>query len=1290
MNRFSRVRHHVTTEDVKKKHHEKIAVENFKRVETEIVKDLSKRFRRDWRKELVEGMTTANALSTVLPAEGDTAIDQVSPTDSASFADTTNMFGSGLDNPALDGTTIRANGSGSGSGGGFNVGGEYLAFQGNGSGGSRMALLKPMDATTVDTLTITAIRGNSVNGGEEADIVGQEELFLIYKTPDMSRSSYISQDRNNNNVGSFPADAAIIAIGQGDGTLQNYSITIPEYARQKDVVFGLFQLSHSGAGFDHYGVTDIKFQRKTPINVVVPLDSPEAISFVRVGTDEGDPKKRKKKVNDQLAASDEYTTKQLGTEFPGQGSRLGDEASSAGAPDPFSSASIQEPDASPIGKSEVTKSFANFSATAAAAEPEAEPETEPITPSSQTTMNPTGDDGEPIPVKPVGAKNSGVVQGADAANVDAQNAQEPEPEPIEPEPEIPELDPEELKASEEEKQDKTPEEVEEIENEKFNAKADETADYIDKLVNFDLNAGLSSFNAFAQVAGTIVNTAINVISFGANLLGFKTSEEGGYLGGLGKLKNSIKIAQGVLSGKIVNANPLPQEIKTFTDSIKLDEFTANIPIHISDVRHEYADDNIYVKDGKVYSNRDGDREGVYATPLAGRGYKALGVHGNGYAQMIIPKDGSEPYLHYYDHNYENLLSIEDVSVSGGLLQTLKTDPQYRQDGIGPLMKSISNIIHQLKGDNMKFVPQKLRESLVSYFGAFDQVMEGLKSTSSLEGFPPGIHGSALTDFKVPLSKLPQETQDMIAAHPLSWTPERIENMSNEQLYGQLYPLIETDEQFEYYMDFTSDITKMSVEPVNTVPYAVAMQEMDEVYEQYENDLLEKYGEDGWEEFISGLNRETSEFFAAERAAREDLKTLESEEQKERDENDRIRGFEAIGALYDRLVKPLYDSVKRTLDSGGTVSKATMDKLSRQYDKYKKQADKMEKEFFKIQSEIMGKYRDQREPIENIAYEQLTTLREPVKDSPYGQARWKIVNRDGDESSGADYTALDGTVYKGQNTYYDEYYNGQEQFYTQMDALYDPVADLQRYVDGAFVKEGIAERFESDFGFSSENWSPAKSGDGKPRGDSGKPKSDPDPRFAYAGTGADASFTIDPVVPLGAQDGDKLAGIGGVVGGITAVAAFLGMAADAARTWWKNASPEQRQKIKNLINNRQNAHYVPTGDTLLEKYARPQPKRGHLFEKIKSKGFFNPKDIKPTFPENDPPEIDKKTGMHPNYGKQAKRYRKLDPMSANAMPVQGDPEIDAVVDKQRTKKRPSERRQDYIKTVSKIKKMAKGV
>ena len=367
-NKYSRIFHHISTNDLKRNREimiEKIEEENKIKKEERTIFEI---FKRDWRRELrgnrtilniPEGMTSSNFLTTVLPAAGETAVDQVDPTASASFAPTTNMFGSGADNPSTVDTVIRNSGSGNGSTGGFDVGGDYLAFQG-GSGSSRMALLQPMDATTVDTLTITAIRGTGSNGGEHPDVVGTEELFVIYKTPDMSRSSYLSQDRNQNNVGAFPDDAAIIAINQGDGTLQDYTIAIPEYARQKDVIFGLFQLGNSGSQYDHYGVTDIKFQRKAPVNVVVSLDSPEAISFVRVGTNEGDPKKRKKKVNDQLEASDQYTTKQMGKDFPGQGARLGDEASSMGAPDPFSSASFQEPDASPIGKDQVKKSFDDF------------------------------------------------------------------------------------------------------------------------------------------------------------------------------------------------------------------------------------------------------------------------------------------------------------------------------------------------------------------------------------------------------------------------------------------------------------------------------------------------------------------------------------------------------------------------------------------------------------------------------------------------------------------------------------------------------------------------------------------------------------------------------------------------------------------------------------------------------------------------------------------------------------------------------------------------------------------
>ena len=351
-------------EDVKEKYSQKIVAEKIKeqkiRKEIVIIKEISKKQKSNWRKDLHEGMTSSNAFATTIaPAEGDGTVNTVSPIDASSFQDSNLFLGAGeFGNnlaPSQNATTIRSSGSGSGSTGGFDVGGDYLAFQGAAGGTSaRWAILKPMDATKLDTLTITAIRGTGSNGGEHPDIVGTEELYLRYKTPDMSVSNYLNKDPNGNEVGSFPDDAAIIAINQGDGTLQDYTIKIPEYARKKDVTFALYQKGNSGGNFDHYGVTNIKFQRKTPLNVFVSLDSPEAISFVRVGTDEGDPKKRKKNLNDQLSASDEYTQAQFGDEFPGQEVRVGGE-------DPFASAKIgDDVEPSPQGKDEVTKSFADF------------------------------------------------------------------------------------------------------------------------------------------------------------------------------------------------------------------------------------------------------------------------------------------------------------------------------------------------------------------------------------------------------------------------------------------------------------------------------------------------------------------------------------------------------------------------------------------------------------------------------------------------------------------------------------------------------------------------------------------------------------------------------------------------------------------------------------------------------------------------------------------------------------------------------------------------------------------
>ena len=163
--------------------------------------------------------------------------------------------------------------------------------------------------------------------------------------------------------------------------------------------------------------------------------------------------------------------------------------------------------------------------------------------------------------------------------------------------------------------------------------------------------------------------------------------------------------------------------------MKVDEFQAK-KIFISDVRHEYADDNIYVKDGKVYVNGDGkNKKGLYATPLANQGFEALDTHGSGYAQMIIPEDGSAPYLHYYDYNYENLNNIADVAAGGGVFANMRN--KIDQGWENAFLKSLSNIIHQLRPDNTSFrtVPDYVKRNMNSYITNFETVYKSLKTNS---------------------------------------------------------------------------------------------------------------------------------------------------------------------------------------------------------------------------------------------------------------------------------------------------------------------------------------------------------------------------------------------------------------------------------------------------------------------------------------------------------------------------------------------------------------------------------
>ena len=95
-----------------------------------------------------------------------------------------------------------------------------------------------------------------------------------------------------------------------------------------------------------------------------------------------------------------------------------------------------------------------------------------------------------------------------------------------------------------------------------------------------------------------------------------------------------------------------------------------------------------------------------------------------------------------------------------------------------------------------------------------------------------------------------------------------------------------------------------------------------------------------------------------------------------------------------------------------------------------------------------------------------------------------------------------------------------------------------------------------------------------------------------------------------------------------------------------------------------ASYKPQGGTLKET----------TFDRIKKVRKKFDYEGKPTptddgYPENPPAELGK-DGFHSEYGKNSNRYKKLDPISAKAMArvKTGDPETDAVVQKQAKKKK----------------------
>ena len=335
---MKRILQHVGAKDFKKTHQRKLDEQRvlyLERREKEIqeqqrieeIKRLSSPFKSDWRSEIDsnkmdeinEGMTTSALLSTILPATGDADLSTTEITSADVFADGPYDKNSSTGLPgtysALVGASVKSSGSGTGVNGGFNVG-SHVAFDGAGvNDGTRWAIFQPVDSTSYDRITFSIIRGTDNNGGEDPDASG-EELFLYYKMPGMDDYIPITDYPTLNNFDYYEDGSSYVIIPTGNDVsgVQEYELYIPSYARGKDARFMIYQFNSNDSQGDNYGITKVTFRRRTPLNVFVSLDSPEATNFIRTDpilrglSAEG----RRKKLEDMLDAGDEYLLKQLG------------------------------------------------------------------------------------------------------------------------------------------------------------------------------------------------------------------------------------------------------------------------------------------------------------------------------------------------------------------------------------------------------------------------------------------------------------------------------------------------------------------------------------------------------------------------------------------------------------------------------------------------------------------------------------------------------------------------------------------------------------------------------------------------------------------------------------------------------------------------------------------------------------------------------------------------------------------------------------------------------------------
>ena len=362
MGKFSKIYHHINKEDLKRVHEQKVFVQE---LESEIIenekKEIKEKFEKiksDWRaigfdlkpklvtenkktktksfkKIMKEAMRTSSIMQ---QTETETVeVSDIDLTNPVSYANSITSseeggFVSTTGSSFNQGAGVFENGSGLPNEG-FNLGSNYLgfAFPPNQSSPTfGRAEFGAQDLTNVDTISAFGIRGNITNGGSTPLVGGgitEPGLRLQYKLSGMG--TYV--DFNVKPDGSIDNSVENVLIPGGIATDsftvgKNIVINIPSYIKTAQTEIRLISKDIGFHGSPVYGVKNFKFQRRTPQNVFVALDDPEAMSFIRVGQQPSVKRKsareREEDVVSLLKGGRDYTNKILGMQFPGSNPEL--------------------------------------------------------------------------------------------------------------------------------------------------------------------------------------------------------------------------------------------------------------------------------------------------------------------------------------------------------------------------------------------------------------------------------------------------------------------------------------------------------------------------------------------------------------------------------------------------------------------------------------------------------------------------------------------------------------------------------------------------------------------------------------------------------------------------------------------------------------------------------------------------------------------------------------------------------------------------------------------------------